>query len=182
MPKMKDTRDITGYFTDSEVNHDGDVVMLSDAIADLLDEMTKPRTRWPIRNRAEREPIEARKRAIVHERDGVCWYCQDWALFQVDHIIPRSAFPANMLHIADRSDNLVSACRDCNMSKSNYEHSARKRPGVTIACWDCRNLWYDPNDYVDDLAEVDPRPAMPLLAYCGRHGNIGQVPGLDWIL
>lgn len=181
MPKMKDTRDITGYFTDSEVNHDGDVVMLSDAIADLLDEMTKPRTRWPIRNRAEREPIEARKRAIIHERDGVCWYCQSWTLFEVDHIIPRSAFPADQLHIADRSDNLVSACHDCNESKSNYEQSGRKRPGVTVACWECLNP--DLDEYLYEFEYPPPRPELPYLAYCGRHGNIGRVPAIDgWIL
>ena len=102
-------RDITGYYDDSRVQSDR---LQAISLGDILDVLDAPPVRWPVRNRAPREPISSQKRAIIHERDGgICRYCgtPDERLV-LDHIVPRSAFPAHQLHIADRSDNLHSAC------------------------------------------------------------------------
>ena len=193
MPKMQDTMNITGYYRESIRPHDGpEFDTLADGMDDLISELISPRkrTRWPIRNTEPREPASPAKRAIIYQRDGeTCWYC--WTggggPLQLDHIIPRTAFPPHQLHIADRSDNLVTACTSCNEAKSNYESSNIKRPGVVLACWYCQNPWYDDEKYADlrgqDYANLPEPPEMDYIAYCGRHGNTTWVPEIEgWIL
>lgn len=67
--------------------------------------------------RFEREPIGARLRFLVLQRDGFrCTYCgrsqQDGAILHVDHVVPVVAGGATAL------ENLVTACSSCNLGKS----------------------------------------------------------------
>lgn len=176
MPLKSETVDILGYYDDSwYVPREPKVRTFSMALGDLLDRQEVPFERWPVRNREPRTPITSQKRAIIHERDGgICRLCGTGGhRLTVDHIIPRSAFPADQLHIADRSDNLISACWDCNEKKSNYERDQRKRMGVTAACWYC----VYPHFEEDRL----PYP-VETLVYCGRCG-ISHVPAVKaWVL
>ena len=169
--------DISGYYDESRNAPD---VGARKSLAEILAFEEAPPTRWPVRNREERTPINSQKRAIIHERDGgICRYCgtTDERLV-LDHIIPRSAFPANQLHIADRSDNLHSACWGCNERRSNYEAIHIKRMGVTVACWYCVNPGYGEHD---DTLDGLPCP-VNVLAFCGRCG-VSRVPAVDgWIL
>lgn len=183
MPYMESIADKTAYFTDSFAERKA--TNFGDGVARLVEKLTTPRLRWPVLNREERTPISSQKRAIIHERDGhACRLCGNaGGLLTVDHVIPRSAFHPEDLHYADRSDNLISACWPCNEAKSNYEHSIGKRPGVAIECWDCANPWYDRDNYLDELADQDPRPPMHEIVYCGRCGIGAQVPAIDgWVL
>jgi hypothetical protein len=148
-------------------------------LADLIECQETPYERWPVRNRQERTPIASQKRAIIHERDGnICRYCgADRVILTVDHIIPRSAFPADQLHIADRSDNLISACWSCNEGKSNYERDQRKRLGVTLACFYCTHP-----EYAEEDNEVELPYSVRVLVFCGRCG-VSTVPAVEgWVL
>lgn len=170
---ISDFADITGYYDDSRPPWKG---ANSRTLIDILSEELPPRVRWPVRNREPREPISSQKRAIIHERDGgICRYCgtPDERLV-LDHIIPRSTFTKSQLRIADRSDNLHSACWSCNERRSNYEAIHLKRLGVTAACWYCLN---PEQDELDEL----PYP-LPVLVFCGRCG-ISNVPAVEgWVL
>lgn len=134
--------------------------------------------RWPVRNREERTEISSQKRAIIHERDGgICRYCAKTGMLVVDHIVPRSAFLAGDLEVADRSDNLHSACWGCNEARSNYETGFRKRLGVTAACFYCLHP-----EHCSEYSDGEPLPyPVNILAFCGRCG-ISNVPSMDCIL
>lgn len=173
-----DFADITAYYDDSLRPRPGEIRAIS--LADLFAEIETPFERWPVRNREPRVPIESQKRAIIHERDGgICRLCGTGGhILTVDHIIPRSAFEAHDLGIADRSDNLVSACWDCNQRKSNYESVWTKRLGVVVACWYCRNPQYGEQDETFDGL---PYP-VTVPVFCGRCG-ISSVPEVArWVL
>lgn len=167
--------DIAGYYDESRVMSERVETV---SLASILAMEDEPAQRWPVRNREQREPINSQKRAIIHERDGgICRYCgtPDEQLV-LDHIIPRSAFPASQLHIADRSDNLHSACWSCNERRSNYEAIHIKRLGVVVRCWYCVNPEYDA-DYALEL----PYPVNKLV-FCGRCG-VSHVPEIaGWVL
>lgn len=178
MPLKTDTVDMLGYYDDSwwvEYRRPtGRTFPMS--LGETLDALEVPFERWPVRNREERTPISSQKRAIIHERDGrICRLCGvSSGMLTVDHIIPRSAFLAEELHVADRSDNLISACWPCNEAKSNYERDQRKRMGVVLACWYCLNPDFDEDERL-------PYP-VDKLVYCGRCG-ISHVPAVDgWVL
>lgn len=167
--------DIAGYYDDSRVQSDRLQVV---TLGDLLDVLEAPPARWPVRNREPREPISSQKRAIIHERDGgICRYCgtPDERLV-LDHIVPRSAFQKHQIHIADRSDNLHSACWGCNERRSNYEAIHIKRLGVVVQCWYCVN----PDHDGDSDLEM-PYPVRTLV-FCGRCG-VSHVPAVSgWVL
>lgn len=189
MPYVEDIQDITGYYNEALRPYDGpEIVSFADGIEDLINSLIEPRERWPVLNRDEREPFSPQKRAIIYQRDGeCCWYCYNGGPLHIDHIIPRTAFPVEQLHIADRSDNLVTACQSCNEAKSNYEHPITKRPGATIACWYCQNPSFDYEYYEEyrnqDYAGIEAPPEMRYQAYCGRHGNTTFVPEVTgWII
>jgi 5-methylcytosine-specific restriction endonuclease McrA len=57
-------------------------------------------------------------RASIHYRDKECAYCGDTEDLTVDHLIPFSAWDEQHLWLANTSSNLVSACWDCNHTKS----------------------------------------------------------------
>lgn len=177
MPYQNEVTDITAYAFDSS-KPDGDG-SLEESLEQLLKHLGTQPARWPVHNREDREAIAPLKRAIIHKRDGnVCRICGTGGhVLTVDHIIPRSAFTIPQLRIADRSDNLISACWDCNMEKSNYESMQRKRLGVTVSCWDCNNSLPD-DEWHEEFSD---RPEMTIQAFCGRCG-VTRVPGLNWIL
>lgn len=174
---MTQFANITGYYDESLPVRENIEPM---TLAELFSLEEAPAKRWPVRNREPRTPISSAKRAIIHERDGGrCRYCgtTDERLV-LDHIIPRSAFPANQLHIADRSDNLHSACWSCNENRSNYEAIHIKRLGVVAHCWYCLNPAYT---YDGDIAVALPYP-VNITVFCGRCG-ISSVPEVrDWVL
>ena len=174
---ITDFCDITAYYDESRT-HSEHIHAIS--LGDLLDRMEAPRKRWPIRNTEPRTPISSQKRAIIHERDGgICRLCGTGGhVLTVDHIIPRSAFEASHLADADRSDNLVSACWDCNQRKSNYESDGIKRMGVVDACWYCLNPGHGE---FDNTGDPMPYP-VNVMVFCGRCG-ISCVPTVEgWVL
>lgn len=175
---VTDFRDITAYYDASLTPNEGPLRCIS--LGALLDRLEEPVRRWPVRNREEREPISSQKRAIIHERDGgICRLCGTGGhRLTVDHIIPRSAFEITDLAAADRSDNLVSACLDCNQRKSNYESIWTKRLGVVVACWYCLNPGY--GEFDEPLDGLPYPVTVPV--FCGRCG-ISSVPEVyGWVL
>lgn len=179
---ITDFCNLTGYYDDSRAYTQKPKDADSQTYAAILDEAVarweKSPERWPVRNREPREPISSQKRAIIHERDGGrCRYCGagDKQLV-LDHIIPRSAFPAEHLRFADRSDNLQSACWDCNEKRSNFEGMHPKRLGVVVKCWYCVNPEYDGEDAL-------PKPyPVEVHVFCGSCG-ICVVPCVEgWVL
>ena len=180
MPSIEDTLDIRGYFRDSWKEPKSEGIRAFAAGLDVtIARLQEPQRRWPVRNREERTPIGSQKRAIIHERDGkACRSCGNAnCLLTVDHIIPRSAFEIEDLHIADRSDNLVSACWDCNRAKSNYERPQRKRMGVVVRCWYCLNPGHGPDEEAFLPYPVD------VMVYCGACGGDSHVPAVEgWVL
>ena len=174
---IADMADITAYYDDSRI-HSETIHAIS--LAEILDRVEDPFVRWPVRNREPRTVIDSQKRAIIHSRDGgICRLCGTGGhVLTVDHIIPRSAFEAHHLMIADRSDNLVSACWDCNQRKSNYESEHIKKLGVVVACWYCVNPGYGEHD---EPLEGLPYP-VTVPVFCGRCG-ISNVPSVEgWVL
>lgn len=175
---MRTFADITAYYDASLQEPDGAIRAIS--LGELLAEIEKPFERWPVRNREPRVPIESQKRAIIHERDGgICRLCGTGGhVLTVDHIVPRSAFEVSALAAADRSDNLVSACWDCNQRKSNYESVWTKRLGVVVACWYCQNPGY--GEFDEPLDGLPYPVTVPV--FCGRCG-ISSVPAVQgWVL
>lgn len=173
---IKQFENIAGYYDDSLESAGGELRVRT--LGEILAVEESPVIRWPVRNREPRVPINAQKRAIIHERDGgICRYCgtPDERLV-LDHIIPRSAFPAHQIHIADRSDNLHSACWDCNERRSNYEAVHIKRLGVVIQCFYCQNPEYGGD------SELDLPYPVRTLVFCGRCG-VSSVPEVfGWVL
>jgi len=82
--------------------------------------------RFIVKNSFERDYEDMRLQILeaVYWRDGECCaYCnKDIRLGdgQIDHWIPRSAWPKEWLWLADDSSNLVASCKACNQAKSNY--------------------------------------------------------------
>jgi len=176
MPVKTDTADICGYFRESWAEPATETATWAASLDRTIETWRTPFERWPVRNREPRTPTSSQKRAIIHQRDGgVCKLCYRPARLTVDHIIPRSAFPADKLHIADRSDNLISACWPCNEAKSNYERTQRKRMGVVAACWYC---------LTPPLEEWEHLPyPVDVSVYCRRCGGDSHVPAVEgWIL
>lgn len=173
VPLKSETLDMLGYYEASWRRAEGDgLEPFAVALSRSLEAWATPYERWPVANREEREPIESQKRAIIHLRDGeICRFCGvDDVLLTVDHIIPRSAFTPDQLHIADRSDNLISACWPCNEAKSNYERPQRKRLGVTTNCLSCRR------------GDEDQEEPPGVLVFCGRCG-VSRAPQIEgWVL
>lgn len=169
--------DITGYHDESRAKPNG---LECKSLAEILAFEETPAVRWPVRNREPRVPIDSQKRAIIHARDGgICRYCarSDEPLV-LDHIIPRSAFPPHLLHIADRSDNLHSACWGCNERRSNYEAIHVKRLGVVSACWYCAYPEYG----IDGDCDLELPYPVNKLVFCGRCG-VSSVPDIaGWVL
>jgi 5-methylcytosine-specific restriction endonuclease McrA len=174
---MNEFSDRLAYYGASRASRDNCEPII---LADMFTDRRPPAVRWPVRNHEERTPIDSVKRAIIHARDGGrCVYCgiRDGQLV-LDHIIPRSAFYPQELVIADRSDNLQSACWACNEGRSNFESDHVKRPGVVVRCFYCSNPEFLEENAADDV--VLPYP-VPWLVYCGRCG-ISNVADLSKVL
>ena len=82
--------------------------------------------RFIVRNSMSRDYEDMRLQllATIYWRDGsFCAYCSlgiSMGQGEVDHVIPRSAWPKEWLWLADDSSNLVAACKSCNAKKSNF--------------------------------------------------------------
>jgi hypothetical protein len=86
-----------------------------DEIVTLMEERWRAYTKQAARRRAE---VASGLRFDVFLRDAFrCRYCgvgaDDGAILHVDHVVPRSAGGETCI------DNLVTACLDCNLGKSN---------------------------------------------------------------
>lgn len=183
MPRQNEIINRTAYYLDS-IKRGGDESTIIQSVASAFDDLLEtfePPQRFKVLNREPRVEVESRKRAIIHERDkDSCFYCRTpHEQLTVDHIIPRSAFMQYELEIADRSDNLVSACWPCNEEKSNFQRPIQKRLGVTAACWNCYHR-HTP----EETAEYDRymTTPTPIPAFCGMCKMTGHVPDLSWIL
>lgn len=170
-----------------------DVLMLRDILDGVLESAAAEPVRAEVRNREPRVQMGGHKWHLIHERDGGrCWMCGDLVpkgTGEVDHLIPRSSFAADDLHIADRSDNLRTACVGCNQRKSNFLIWWAPVDGVTIGvtakCWDCANDCgidpeIDPEGYSEYWADRWT-PQMTVPAYCARCGHT-WVPDAGWLL
>jgi hypothetical protein len=116
--------------------------MRLDAIADELIARiaTSNRVRLPVQNHEPRPAISKQLRLGLWMRDsGLCWIGGHAVVKPVaDHVRPRSAWPADLIPFADRSDNLRLACWDCNTDKSNYLYPGGDGPlGITTWCLRC---------------------------------------------
>lgn len=103
------------------------------------------------------------QRHLIHKRDGCCAYCGDTNVkLTVDHFIPASAWPDNLIWLANTSSNLVSACWDCNKSKSTfYSESAYKQIyAYSPKCGDC---------------SYDSCSCQRIVAWCGKCQNTATV-------
>lgn len=180
MPLKADIKDPAGYWNESRFS-DSRLRSIGECASEYLERLQHQNERFPVQNREPRTEISSQKRAIIHQRDGgLCVYCfQGWSELTVDHVIPRSSFPVEQLNIADRSDNLVSACWPCNEAKSNFGHRGHKKLGVTVACWDCMNPEIVQSE---DHLDRELIPYLKYKAFCGRCGITSSVPELSWIL
>lgn len=179
MALMDETTDIKAYYDAAKLHPErGSELLLAGSLESWMAATELTFDRWPVRNREERTEVGSQKRAIIHARDGHrCRYCPRQGLLVVDHIIPRSTFLPEDLGIADRSDNLASACWDCNENKSNFEHEQTKLLGVTVMCFYC--VYPEYMDEANDLRLPHP---VNIPAFCGRCGTTSRVPTLDWII
>lgn len=148
--------------------------------------MTPDEKRMPVNNRVPRVLMSKQKYALILARDGIgCRYCYEGNEgIEIDHIVPRSAFEADRIDVADRSDNLTVACVPCNQAKSNKNYWYAKRPGVVPACWDCLNPGPDPENEPEAYDEWSEWAAENHrhLVYCGRCGMGAAVPSVSWVL
>ena len=99
--------------------------------------------------------------ALMRRDGGRCWMCSSSdGHMVIDHLRPRSNWPADELHLADRSDNLRMACWACNDEKSN-----RNVPFVAPlpVVWNCRA---EPAHYREGF----------FTAFCSEHSHVCRVP------
>ncbi|MDR7189755.1 hypothetical protein J2Y46_002581 [Microbacterium sp. BE35] len=95
----------------------------------------------------------------------------------IDHLKPRSAFPPNMIHIADRTDNLAIACWDCNTVKSNRDYPFRP---VLPVIWVCPLDWREKGASDEDVnGWLEIYATDEHHAYCASHRCATRVP-TDW--
>lgn len=106
---------ISSYLATLDIEKRVDL-LVDNGIVEILDSRFV-RKNYQQRNQEELTDFE---RFNVHDRSGgSCSYCGLNKPLQVDHIIPRSAWPEKYLWLADDGSNLTSACLDCNAKKSN---------------------------------------------------------------
>lgn len=114
-------------------------------LAWAMDEALAPEDlyeRQPVANREPRTPIDDVVRIVIFRRDhGMCWICGLPAVDPVlDHLRPRSNWPADELEMADRSDNLHVACWDCNEERTNRTYLALPTPApIVFRCYKCEH-------------------------------------------
>lgn len=139
--------------------------------------------RMPVLNREARTNPEENRAlwgALMRRDGGKCWMCGRADDFMViDHLTPRSSFPADQLDVADRSDNLSIACWDCNQDKSNRAFPFRKPLGIV---WHCQLDWrLEGVDEDDAEAWLEFYSAEDKRVFCAKHSCAVTVPA-DWRL
>lgn len=99
--------------------------------------------RFEVRNSFSRdyEDLRLAVMAIVYWRDqSQCAYCGlgiQQGAGQIDHVIPRSAWPQEWLWLADDSSNLVPAHKKCNLEKSNFYRKFQGENRLHHVTMDC---------------------------------------------
>lgn len=83
------------------------------------DAMVKLYERQFVRNKGTQTIRDAIKNAAPN---GLCPYCGQGSVYELDHYLPKRPFTGTAVHPA----NLVPACRDCNRIKSQYYPSSTK--------------------------------------------------------
>jgi 5-methylcytosine-specific restriction endonuclease McrA len=106
--------------------------------------------RFIVRNSYARDYEDMRLQILesIYWRDGEnCAYCfRDIRLGngEIDHVIPRSAWPKEWLWLADDSSNLVAACKACNQSKSNFYERFKGENRMLHVAFECKSpILYD---------------------------------------
>jgi len=106
--------------------------------------------RFVVRNSYSRDYEDMRLQILesIYWRDGEnCAYCfGDIRLGngEIDHVIPRSAWPKEWLWLADDSSNLVAACKACNQKKSNFYGRFKGENRMLHVAFDCKSpVLYD---------------------------------------
>jgi hypothetical protein len=100
--------------------------------------------RFEIRNSYARDYEDNRMavlESIYWRDDSSCAYCWRDIPFtkgNIDHVIPRSAWSAEWLWLADDSSNLVAACQDCNREKSNFYRTFKAENRLSHVVFECR--------------------------------------------
>jgi len=98
--------------------------------------------RFEVKNRLDRTYEKSTMGLLraIYWRDGkYCGYCGEFISHgggNIDHIVPRSAWPEEWLWLADDSSNLLNACKECNQKKSNF-YLAPKTGGIRHIRMDC---------------------------------------------
>lgn len=64
-------------------------------------------------NKEGRKILDAIKNMVLN---GLCPYCSEGLIYEIDHYLPKSIFPGVAVH----PSNLVPSCRDCNHNKKAY--------------------------------------------------------------
>lgn len=117
------------------------VVRLSDALDEWAQMLATTTERMPVLNHEPRLVIgESLRHGLWKREQGLCWICGGSVVRPVaDHVRPRSNWPTDQLHLADRSDNLRLACWVCNEKKSNFYFPGGEKPlGITSWCSRCQ--------------------------------------------
>lgn len=130
---------------------------------------------WPITERrpADWVPVnplgKADLRAAVWDKTGgKCWYCgiqmNPWRDFCVDHFLARAAGGS------DEIENLVPACRSCNMRKGSrsLESLRRRLAGEVIPTFTAAQL-----EYLHQQGITITPPAVEYTFYFERIGGEG---------
>ena len=101
--------------------------------------------RYEVRNSYTRNYEDNRMALLesIYWRDGECCaYCfRDITLGngEIDHVIPRSAWPKKWLWLADDSSNLVASCKACNKKKSNFYDEFTGENRLLHVSFDCKS-------------------------------------------
>jgi len=114
---------------------------------------------------------------VYYRDNSICQYCLKTVNkdnSHVDHVIPVSAFPKEFLWLANDPTNLVAACQDCNLSKSN-KLQWPKTSAAAIALDSCQPRM---NDLIENCllkTDYDNCPKCgwdSLQVMCNVHGFI----------
>lgn len=106
----------------------------------------------------------------VHDKCAErCSYCFDARSEQVDHLIPRSAWPEEYLWLADDGSNLVASCKECNQKKTNNYLELSWFAGLEVSlhpfAYKCELCFFDEEIELDQLTERFP-------AFCMQCGTV----------
>jgi hypothetical protein len=152
---------------------------LGDALDTAIQTFGAVYDRQPVLNREPRPNPENNRElwgALMARDGGKCWMCHRSDGFMViDHLTPRSAFRADEIRLADRSDNLAIACWDCNTEKGNRLIPFRPPLPVVVICvvdWKASFGWTE-----EELnLHLERYSDETMHAFCCQHRSAATVP------